>query len=284
MSTHTSIVRLEDANAVAQMAATLAANRRLAGVESKVAVTSLAADGALPELADPERALFQMRELIVLATGGDTARALREMLTGPPRAEVPASLLRAHPQLTVICDRDATFELRPRRSWISDHAMIVLGHRDPDSRAHRASHQSFGRLAAAARLATRELPRAVVLTGFSSTGGLSEAEQMALEWHVRDVPVLLEMAGTDTIGNAECSLPLIEALGGIRRVTVVTSAWHIRAPIYFSFYRDAGYELRFRYDWRHGPWLRMLAREFRLMPIGRARRNGRRSARTQRPA
>jgi uncharacterized SAM-binding protein YcdF (DUF218 family) len=161
---------------------------------------------------------------------------------------------------------------------------VVLGHRDPASRAHRASHQSFARLAVAARAAERRPVRAAVLTGFTSTGGLSEAEQMAEEWNVRDVPAVLEVAGTDTLGNARCSLPLIDALGGIRRVTVVTSAWHIRARPYFALYRDAGYELRFRYDWRHGPWLRMLWRELSLMPARRARRSGRHSARTRLPA
>ena len=34
-----------------------------------------------------------------------------------------------------------------------------------------------------------------VLTGYTHTAGLSEAEQMALEWTVPGVPVLLEVAG-----------------------------------------------------------------------------------------
>jgi glucosamine-6-phosphate deaminase len=228
--------------------------------------------------------LLDARELLLLATGTVKAAALRDMLTGPPRADLPASLLRIHPRLTVICDRDAASELRPEPGWGSDHVIVVLGHRDPDSRAHRASHQSFGRLAVAAHAARRDPTRAAVLTGFSSTGGLSEAEQMAEEWYVADVPTLLDVAGADTLGNAVCSLPLIEALGGIRRVTVVTSAWHIRAPIYFRLYEDAGYSVRFRRDWRHGPWLRMLRREFRLMPGHTARRSARHSARTRQPA
>jgi glucosamine-6-phosphate deaminase len=228
--------------------------------------------------------LLDTRELLLLATGGVKAAALREMLTGPPRAELPASLLRIHPRLTVVCDRAAAAAFQPEPGWESDQVMVVLGHRDPDSRAHRASHQSFGRLAVAARAAERDPARAVVLTGFTSTGGFSEAEQMAEEWHVTDVPTLLEVAGTDTRGNAVCSLPLIAALDGIRRVTVVTSAWHIRARLYFRHYKDAGYALRFRYDWRHGPWLRMLWRELRLMPARRARRSGPHSARTRQPA
>ena len=72
---------------------------------------------------------------------------------------------------------------------------------------------------------------AAVLTGYTSTGGLSEAEQMRAAWSVGDVPPLLEVAGRDTAENASRSLPLVLALGDARRVTVVTSAWHIRAPV-----------------------------------------------------
>ena len=228
--------------------------------------------------------LLGARELLLLATGDVKAPALRAMLTGPPRAAVPASLLRMHPRLTVICDRAAAAELPYEPGRDSDRVLVVLGHRDPDSRAHRASHQSFGRLAVAARVARAEPVKAVILTGYTSAGGLSEAEQMAEEWSVQQVPALLEVAGTDTPGNAERSLPLIAALDDVREVTVVTSAWHIRARPYFAFYRSAGYRLRFRYDWRHGPWLRMLANELRLMPPRRGRRSDRRSVRRRRLA
>ena len=279
MSSHVFVVRLEDEHAVDNLTETLLANRRTgrAGQETGVSVLRLGDEGWHDDVV----ALLAMRELILLATGDAQAAALEEMLAGPPRADVPASLLRMHPRLTVLCDRAAAAGLPPAPGWDSDEVLIVLGHRDPDSRLHRVSHQSFGRLAVAARAAQHTPVRAAVLTGFTSTGGLSEAEQMAEEWNVRNVPALLEVAGTDTLGNARCSLPLVDALGGIRRVTVVTSAWHIRARLYFAFYRDAGYELRFRYDWRHGPWLRMLWRELRMIPSRRALRSVRRSARTQ---
>ena len=211
------------------------------------------------------RTLLEARELLLLVTGSVKAEVLHAMLTGPPRADIPASLLRLHPRLTVLCDHAAAARLSHAPGWRSDHVVIVLGHRDPESRKHRASHQSFGRLAVAGRLASRGSVRAAVLTGFTSTGGLSEAEQMAEEWNVPSVPALLEVAGRDTTGNALCSLPLVLALGGVKRVTVVTSAWHIRARKAFAAYRRAGLEVRMRYDWRHGPWLRMLRNEIRLM-------------------
>jgi glucosamine-6-phosphate deaminase len=218
------------------------------------------------------RTLLEARELLLLVTGAVKADVLRNALAGAPRAAVPASLLRLHPRLTVICDHEAASRLRQAPAWHSDRALVVLGHRDPASRRHRASHQSFARLAVAARVAERTPVRAAVITGFTSTGGLSEAEQMAEEWTVTDVPAISEVAGRDTIENATRSLPLILALGGVRRVTVVTSAWHLRARSAFAHYREHGLKLDFRYDWSEGPWLRMLANEIRLMVMARRRR------------
>jgi uncharacterized SAM-binding protein YcdF (DUF218 family) len=88
----------------------------------------------------------------------------------------------------------------------------------------------------------------VVLTGFTSTGGLSEAEQMRAAWRLPGVPALLEVAGRNTAGNAACSLPIVLALGGIREVTVVTSAWHIRAPYMFAPWRRHCLRVRFAVD------------------------------------
>ena len=217
------------------------------------------------------RTLLETRELFLLAIGESKAEILSAALTGPPRVDVPASLLRLHPRLTVLCDEAAGSRLEPRPGWGSDHALVVLGHRDPDSRRHRASHQSFARLARAGRIAERDPARAVVITGFSSTGGLSEAEQMAEEWTSPGVPALLEVAGRDTNENATRSLPIVKALGGIRRVTVVTSAWHIRARHAFRVYRRAGLRVEMAYDWSEGPWLRMLAREVFLALTARRR-------------
>lgn len=75
--------------------------------------------------------------------------------------------------------------------------------------------------------------------------------------------------------NATCSLPLIVAMGGIHRVTVVTSRWHLRAPYFFAPYRDLGLELSFRYVNLHGPWLRMIRRE--LLGLRGARSQRRRA-------
>ena len=153
----------------------------------------------------------------------------------------PASLLRGHPCLTVLCDRAAAARLRPAGGRDSDHVAIVLGHREPGvSAEHRISAHSRARLARAVALCRQTPVRAVLLTGYTHTDGLSEAEQMAREWPLADVPVLLEVAGRNTAENASRSLPIVLALGVAARVSVVTSLWHLRAPYFFAPYRAFG--------------------------------------------
>jgi glucosamine-6-phosphate deaminase len=205
------------------------------------------------------RTLLAARELLVLVTGAGKAQALRSLLVDPPGSGFPASLLRAHPRLTLICDAAAASALRGVAD--GDHVCIVLGHRDPGiSHEHRISRESLGRVQRAEWVAQGRPTRAAVLTGYTSTGGLSEAEQMRAAWRLPGVPPLLEEAGRNTAGNAACSLPIVLALGGVREVTVVTSAWHLRAPYMFAPWRDHGLRVRFAVDWR-GDWPRMLARE-----------------------
>lgn len=206
--------------------------------------------------------LYAARELILLVTGAVKAHALREMLEGDPGPWCPASLLRDHPRLSILCDRDAAALLRRRPGWSSDRVLVVLGHREPRiSPEHRISDESRARLRRATRLCAAEPPRVLILTGYTRSGGLSEAEQMEAEW-AGDVPALMEDAGRDTAENASRSLPLIRALGDARRVTVVTSAWHLRAPFFFAPYRRFGLRLSFRFT-LHGSWPRMLWHELR---------------------
>ena len=94
---------------------------------------------------------------------------------------------------------------------------------------------------------------------------------MEAEWSIPDVPALLEDAGRDTAENASRSLPIVRAIGAIRRVTVVTSAWHLRAPYFFAPYRVFGLHLSFRLTW-HGSWPRMLWHELRNLPALRRER------------
>jgi hypothetical protein len=208
-------------------------------------------------LANRELARPGSRDLAVLRAPGPAPAGAREVVF-VGEGEPPA----VHSQLTVV-----------RAGGGPDHVAIVLGHREPGiSPEHRASHESFERLHRAAQLVRRVPTRAVILTGYTSTGGLTEAEQMALAWSSPDVPVLLEEAGRDTAENATRSLPLVLALGGIRRVSVVTSAWHLRAPYFFAPYDRFGLEVRRRREWRGGDFLRMTLDELRKAPRAPAER------------
>jgi hypothetical protein len=75
------------------------------------------------------------------------------------------------------------------------------------------------------------------------------------------VPVLLEVAGRNTAENASRSLPLVLAQGGVRRVSVVTSAWHVRTPYFFAPYRDHGLDVRLRPAAPLRGWGHLLAEE-----------------------
>jgi glucosamine-6-phosphate deaminase len=247
--------------------------RRASGVR----VVSLAPDsraaGAVAGLTVGLGSLYLARELIVLATGAEVAGALRAMLEDPVGPASPAALLRDHPRLTVICDRAAAALLEPRPQFTSDRALVVLGHREPGiSAEHRISHESRARLRHARELAEQTPVRAVVLTGYTSTGGLSEAEQMKTAWDDHDAPALLEVAGRDTAENASRSLPILLALGEVGRVTVVSSAWHIRVPFFFAPYRRFGLRVDYRASFAHGAWPRMLAHELRAFPYAPAQR------------
>jgi glucosamine-6-phosphate deaminase len=217
--------------------------------------------------------LYRARELLLLVTGSAKAPALRAMLEGPQGPDCPASLLRDHPRLTVICDREAAALVTPRPGFQSDRVLVVLGHREPGiSAEHRISAESRARLRHALRLARRRPVRAVVLTGYTSTGGLSEAEQMKSTWDESLAPALLEVAGRDTAENASRSLPILLALGEAPHVIVVSSSWHLRVPWYFAPYRRHGLRVSYRVSFAHGSWPRMLREELRGARAAVARR------------
>ena len=217
------------------------------------------------------RTLIEAREIVMLVSGPAKAEALRAMLEGEPGPHCPASLIRAHPRLLVVCDADAARLLRPYAGHDSDRVVVVLGHREPGRSAeHRISSESRARMQRAVRVCRRHPPRAVIFTGYSRTGGLSEAEQMEEGWKLA-VPPVLEDAGRDTAENATRSLPLIRAIGGIRHVRVVTSAWHLRARYFFAFYRTLGLRLSFS-PTRGAGWRRMLRNELMGMRSMRRRR------------
>lgn len=58
--------------------------------------------------------IMRAREILLLASGGSKARAIGETVKGGLTTAVPASLLQAHPRVTVMLDREAAFYLRRR--------------------------------------------------------------------------------------------------------------------------------------------------------------------------
>ena len=219
------------------------------------------------------RTLVAARELIMLVTGEVKAEALRGMLEGEQGPGCPASLLRDHPRITVICDSAAARLLTPAPGAASDRVVVVLGHREPGVSAENdVSEESRVRLRRAVRECREDPPRAAIFTGYTRTpGGLSEAEQMKEEWSLPEVPTLLEDAGRNTAENASRSLPLVRAMGEVRRVTVVTSAWHVRTPFFFAPYRALGLRLSFAPAF-HRPWLGPLLDELRKLRWARRER------------
>jgi hypothetical protein len=105
----------------------------------------------------------------------------------------------------------------------SPWALIVLG----QSRAGRLSRQCHRLLAHAAAIADRDAPRVIVFTGWSPSGGPSEAEQMLEAWPGRrDVELVVEPTARITAENASRTLPLLLERG-IPRATVVCTTVHL---------------------------------------------------------
>jgi len=55
--------------------------------------------------------ILSAREVVLVATGASKARILARALLGPVTTRVPASLLQAHPNVSIVVDRDAAGNL-----------------------------------------------------------------------------------------------------------------------------------------------------------------------------
>jgi glucosamine-6-phosphate deaminase len=51
--------------------------------------------------------IMEAKQILLLISGEKKAQALHELLHGEIREEVPATILRNHPNLTIIVDEDA---------------------------------------------------------------------------------------------------------------------------------------------------------------------------------
>jgi hypothetical protein len=103
--------------------------------------------------------------------------------------------------------------------------VIVPGTARVVNGSHVLTAETYGRLRRAEKIARRRQIRALILSGWNGhiEGCQSEAVQMFNAWRGPQVPMILDEAARTTAENALWSAVFAEALGGVRRVRVVTS-------------------------------------------------------------
>ena len=126
-------------------------------------------------------------------------------------------------------------------------AIVIPGHgavgRDG---VYRISPRCERLVREAERAAWRELPDAVVFSGWSPTGGPSEAAQMRAAWRGPDVELLEEPTARFTAENAVRTLRLVLERG-VERAVVVCAPMHLARTRFFfgRIYGARGVRTRF---------------------------------------
>jgi uncharacterized SAM-binding protein YcdF (DUF218 family) len=147
-------------------------------------------------------------------------------------------------------------------------AIVVPGHGwlDLDG-VHRISGRCMRLVLEAEELVSSAAADVVVFSGWSPTGGRSEAEQMRDAWHGPAVELVVEPTATSTAENAARTLPLLLERG-VRAAVIVCAPPHLlRTRLLFGrLYRDAGLEVAFRAA-RLAPTLRAVAWELGALPF-----------------
>jgi uncharacterized SAM-binding protein YcdF (DUF218 family) len=168
-------------------------------------------------------------------------------------------------QMARVVEMPTHDERASRRDAGPGRVIVVLGyHEFGDDGSHGISRICRAAVRRAETLAAEAAPRAVIFTGWSSTGGPPEAEQMAAEWGGRrDVPLLCEPRAVNTAENAVRSLELVRTIEGASEVVLVCSIRHFPRVRYLfdGLYRSHGFRTRYRYVLRPLPSLRLVAHE-----------------------
>jgi DUF218 domain-containing protein len=129
--------------------------------------------------------------------------------------------------------------------------IVVLGYHEVGADgSHGISDICRAGVGRAEALADQRTPRAVVFTGWSSTGGPSEAEQMANIWSGRsDVPLIRESHAVNTAENAVRTIEVLRGLDGPLDVIVVCSIRHFPRARYFftALFRRHGHRVGYAY-------------------------------------
>jgi uncharacterized SAM-binding protein YcdF (DUF218 family) len=148
----------------------------------------------------------------------------------------------------VLFSTNAAEYLPPEEPGAAATAIVVPGHgRLHRDGVYRISARCHRLVREAERLAERLPAETVVFSGWSPSGGPSEAEQMRTLWRGPEVELVIEPTARVTAENAGRTLPLLVERG-IRRAVVVCAPLHlVRAHYLFSrLYADAGIETKFR--------------------------------------
>ena len=163
-------------------------------------------------------------------------------------------------------------------------AIVVPGHGDVDPHGtHRITRRCLRLVHEAERLVLTDGADVVVFSGWSSTGGPSEAEQMRDLWNGPDVELVVETTARNTAENASRTLPLLRERR-IERAVVVCAPTHLaRTRLLFGrLYRSAGVEVAFRAV-AVAPSLRSIAWELAAFPFLPAQLRAARAELARRP-
>ena len=147
-------------------------------------------------------------------------------------------------------------------------AIVVLGHRTLGSDGvHRISPRCVRLVREAEGLVSAGVADVVVFSGWSSTGGPSEAEQMRDAWRGPDAELVVEPTARHTAQNAARTLPLL-LQRGVGRVVVVCAPSHLlRTRVLFGrLYRSSGVDVAFRAP-RLAPSIRAIVWELAALPL-----------------
>jgi uncharacterized SAM-binding protein YcdF (DUF218 family) len=147
-------------------------------------------------------------------------------------------------------------------------AIVVPGHGDLDlDGAHRITRRCLRLVREAERLVSAGRADVVVFSGWSSTGGPSEAEQMRDAWRGPDVELVVESTARNTAENATRTLTLLRDRGIVSAVVVCAPTHLVRTRLLFGrLYRSAGVEVTFRAV-AVAPSLRSIAWELAAFPF-----------------
>ena len=147
-------------------------------------------------------------------------------------------------------------------------AIVVPGHGWLDlAGVHRISRRCLRLVREAEQLVGSAEAEVVVFSGWSPTGGPSEAEQMRDAWRGPAVELVVEPTAASTAENAARTLPLLLERE-IRDAVVVCAPPHLlRTRLLFRrLYRGSGVEVAFRVA-RLAPTIRAVAWELAAFPF-----------------